>query len=263
MHFVVLVSGVVKTFAGERAEPNRLQCSSCPMRCLGQATAARGVSEAPGRIWQIRHCYTKCWYWRTRYSAAPLNILWGNCAQYQYMFHDAVLSGNIFNAQHHKWQKTLDVDLTAVMVGTRLAVQCMRAKRNPGKHCGFQTFSSCHCVIKLEIDCPSYSKLDPWQHIVMPEQPCQLAGLIITVASAAGIFPVAMAPVYATAKSGVIHFTRSVAPRLRKRNIRICALCPQQVDTPMVSCTFYLMFCLLINQFALVKLGNTMLALIC
>ncbi|KAA6421915.1 MAG: zinc-binding alcohol dehydrogenase domain-containing 2-like [Trebouxia sp. A1-2] len=97
--------------------------------------------------------------------------------------------GDIFNPQHDKWQKTLDVDLTAVMVGTRLAVQCMQAKKNPG--------------------------------------------LIITVASAAGIFPVAMAPVYATAKSGVVHFTRSVAPRLRKRNIRICALCPQQVDTPM------------------------------
>lgn len=44
-----------------------------------------------------------------------------------------------------------------------------------------------------------------------------------------------MAPVYATAKSGVIHFTRSLAPRLKKRHIRICALCPQQVDTPMVS----------------------------
>ena len=61
------------------------------------------------------------------------------------------------------------------------------------------------------------------------------AGLIITVASAGGIFPMPMAPVYATAKSGVIHFTRSLAPRLKKRNIRICALCPQQVDTPMVS----------------------------
>ena len=62
------------------------------------------------------------------------------------------------------------------------------------------------------------------------------AGLIITVASAGGVFPMPMAPVYATAKSGVIHFTRSVAPRLKKRNIRICALCPQQVDTPMVGC---------------------------
>ncbi len=83
---------------------------------------------------------------------------------------------------------------------------------------------------------------------MVPEQPCQLAGLIITVASAAGIFPVAMAPVYATAKSGVVHFTRSVAPRLRKRNIRICALCPQQVDTPMVRSTYHIMVCLSINH---------------
>ncbi len=74
----------------------------------------------------------------------------GNCAQYQHIFHDAVLSGDIFNAQHHKWQKTLDVDLTAVMVGTRLAVHCMQAKKNPGEHCGFQKLSSCHCVINLE-----------------------------------------------------------------------------------------------------------------
>ena len=97
---------------------------------------------------------------------------------------------------------------------------------------------------------------------MVPEQPCQLAGLIITVASAAGIFPVAMAPVYATAKSGVVHFTRSVAPRLRKRNIRICALCPQQVDTPMVSSTYCLMFACSSIEFALVQLGNTMLGLI-
>ena len=42
------------------------------------------------------------------------------------------LAGDILNAKHDKWQKCLDVDLTAVMVGTRLAVHCMQAKRNPG-----------------------------------------------------------------------------------------------------------------------------------
>ena len=51
-----------------------------------------------------------------------------------------------------------------------------------------------------------------------------------------------MAPVYATAKAGVVHFTRSVAPRLLKRNIRICALCPQQVDTPLVTSRTYICF---------------------
>lgn len=46
-----------------------------------------------------------------------------------------------------------------------------------------------------------------------------------------------MAPVYATAKAGVVQFTRSVAPVLIKQGIRCCALCPQQVDTPLV-CTY-------------------------
>lgn len=35
------------------------------------------------------------------------------------------VSGDILNAQDKNWQKALDVDLTAVMVGTRLATQCM------------------------------------------------------------------------------------------------------------------------------------------
>ena len=35
------------------------------------------------------------------------------------------VSGDILNAQDKNWQKTLDVDLTAVMEGTRLATQCM------------------------------------------------------------------------------------------------------------------------------------------
>ena len=78
-------------------------------------------------------------------------------------------------------------------------------------------------MVPILFPCPCY------------DMPVCYAGLIITVASAGGIFPMPMAPVYATAKSGVIHFTRSLAPRLKKRNIRICALCPQQVDTPMVS----------------------------
>ena len=61
-----------------------------------------------------------------------------------------------------------------------------------------------------------------------------IVGLIINVASAGGLWPMPMAPVYATAKAGVVQFTRSVAPTLIKQGIRCCALCPQQVDTPLV-----------------------------
>ena len=60
------------------------------------------------------------------------------------------------------------------------------------------------------------------------------AGVIMVTASAGGLFPMPMAPVYAAAKAGLVHFTRSLAPRLAKRGIRLCALCPQQVDTALV-----------------------------
>lgn len=43
------------------------------------------------------------------------------------------------------------------------------------------------------------------------------------------------APVYAAAKAGVINFALSVAPSLERRGIRVCALCPQVVDTPMAN----------------------------
>lgn len=58
----------------------------------------------------------------------------------------ATASGDILNEQHKSWQKTLDVDLTAVMVGTRLAVQCMQAKKNPGALCGVHM--PCYFVVK-------------------------------------------------------------------------------------------------------------------
>lgn len=61
-----------------------------------------------------------------------------------------------------------------------------------------------------------------------------VSGLIINVASAGGVFPMPMAPVYATAKAGVVQFTKSVAPVLIKSDIRCVALCPQQVKTPLV-----------------------------
>lgn len=42
------------------------------------------------------------------------------------------------------------------------------------------------------------------------------------------------APVYAASKAGLIHLAQSLAPRLAKRGIRVCTICPQGVDTPLV-----------------------------
>ncbi len=44
-----------------------------------------------------------------------------------------------------------------------------------------------------------------------------------------------VAPVYAAAKAGVVHFTRSMAPTLSKRGIIVAAVCPEFVDTALVS----------------------------
>lgn len=39
----------------------------------------------------------------------------------------------------------------------------------------------------------------------------------------------------AAAQAGLVHFTRSISGRLAKSGVRLCCLCPQPVDTPMVS----------------------------
>lgn len=41
-------------------------------------------------------------------------------------------------------------------------------------------------------------------------------------------------PYYAAAKAGVVHFTRSLAPKLAPYGIQLATICPQYVDTPLV-----------------------------
>lgn len=57
-------------------------------------------------------------------------------------------------------------------------------------------------------------------------------GVITCIAT--GVFPVPAGPIYAAAKAGVVHFTRSMAPRLAAHGIRMSTVCPQYVDTPLV-----------------------------
>ncbi|MEW5301523.1 MAG: hypothetical protein WDW36_004380 [Sanguina aurantia] len=99
--------------------------------------------------------------------------------------------GDFFSVKNTGWQRTLDVDLTAVLHGIRCATLAMQA--------------------------------------------CGSSGSILSVASAGALFPMPTAPVYAAAKSALVHFTRSVAGGLfRQQGIRLMALCPEFVDTPMV-----------------------------
>jgi NAD(P)-dependent dehydrogenase (short-subunit alcohol dehydrogenase family) len=58
-------------------------------------------------------------------------------------------------------------------------------------------------------------------------------GSIVVTASIAGMRPVPMDPIYCVTKHGVIGLVRSIAPELRTREIRINAVCPSYVNTPM------------------------------
>ncbi|KAI9209350.1 uncharacterized protein BJ171DRAFT_486531 [Polychytrium aggregatum] len=89
-----------------------------------------------------------------------------------------------------RWKQVIDVDLSAVVLGTKLALM----------------------------------------HLLDRQQP----GIIINVASLAGLYPQFFQPVYAAAKGGVVHFTRSLAP-YNDEGIRVVALCPSFSPTPLLS----------------------------
>jgi NAD(P)-dependent dehydrogenase (short-subunit alcohol dehydrogenase family) len=59
-------------------------------------------------------------------------------------------------------------------------------------------------------------------------------GAIVVTASLAGLTTMATDPIYAGTKHFLVGFVRSVAPQLEERGIRINAVCPAIVDTPML-----------------------------
>jgi NAD(P)-dependent dehydrogenase (short-subunit alcohol dehydrogenase family) len=64
---------------------------------------------------------------------------------------------------------------------------------------------------------------------VMPE-----GGAIVVTASLAGLTTMVTDPIYSGTKHFLVGFVRSVAPQLADRGIRINAVCPAIVDTPML-----------------------------
>jgi 15-hydroxyprostaglandin dehydrogenase (NAD) len=59
------------------------------------------------------------------------------------------------------------------------------------------------------------------------------AGAIVNTASLIGLWPMPGAPVYAAAKAGVVNLTRSLGYLAEESGIRVNAICPELVDTPM------------------------------
>jgi 15-hydroxyprostaglandin dehydrogenase (NAD) len=97
--------------------------------------------------------------------------------------------GDLFADDPGAWRRVIDVNLTAVIDCTRLAVGAMRRGGN--------------------------------------------GGVIVNLASWVGLYPTATAPVYSAAKAGVVGFTRSLAGLAGDCGIRVNAICPELVDTPL------------------------------
>ena len=62
----------------------------------------------------------------------------------------------------------------------------------------------------------------------------QPGSVIVATASLAGLVPTSEDPIYTSTKHAVIGFVRSVAPQLEERGIRINAVAPGFVETPLI-----------------------------
>ena len=60
-------------------------------------------------------------------------------------------------------------------------------------------------------------------------------GAIINMSSVAGLGGLEYAPNYSAAKGAILGFTRAVAKEVASRNIRVNAICPGWIDTPMTA----------------------------
>jgi len=70
---------------------------------------------------------------------------------------------------------------------------------------------------------------------VAPVMKAQGSGSIINTASVAGLRPGYAPHLYSVAKSAVIHLTKSVALELGENNIRVNAICPGFIATPLAA----------------------------
>ena len=68
----------------------------------------------------------------------------------------------------------------------------------------------------------------------IPEMRCRGKGVVINNASVQGLQSMKLVPAYATSKGGVLSLTRQMAMDYASEGIRVLAICPGTIDTPMV-----------------------------
>ncbi|MBW2275141.1 MAG: SDR family oxidoreductase [Deltaproteobacteria bacterium] len=69
---------------------------------------------------------------------------------------------------------------------------------------------------------------------VLPVMVSQGGGVILNTASTVGLNAMGALPAYSASKAGVIHLSKSVAIEYATQNIRVNAICPSVVETPLL-----------------------------
>jgi 3-oxoacyl-[acyl-carrier protein] reductase len=81
-------------------------------------------------------------------------------------------------------------------------------------------------------------------------------GSIVNMSSVVGLQGTPGIPHYAAAKAGILGFTRSVAQEVGSRNVRINAICPGYIDTPMTQVIPDLLKTMIIARTPLNRMGT-------
>ena len=135
--------------------------------------------------------FIRCDATRTASLEAAIAKAVAEFGRLDFAYNNAGVGGeDLFADNAGPWKLMIDINLAAVIEGTRLAVRQMRSQNS--------------------------------------------GGVIINTASMGGLLPMPNSPVYAATKAGVVNFSRSLAYLALDSRIRVNAICPSYVDTPLV-----------------------------
>ncbi|MEI6742545.1 MAG: SDR family NAD(P)-dependent oxidoreductase [bacterium] len=84
----------------------------------------------------------------------------------------------------------------------------------------------------------------------------QRSGSIINISSVLGLRPTALAPHYSTAKAAIIALTKSQSQELAPLGVRVNAVCPGYIDTPLLAPMNELMKVAIVSQIGIGRLGT-------
>ena len=84
----------------------------------------------------------------------------------------------------------------------------------------------------------------------------QRSGSIVNISSVLGLRPTAMAPHYSTAKAAIIALTKSQSQELAPLGVRVNAVCPGYIDTPLLAPMNELMKVAIVSQIGVGRLGT-------